>query len=42
MIASGHDCLIAACAIEAHVSPMQRDHDFEVMADVVPQLLRNV
>jgi len=43
MVASSHDCLIAACAIEAHVPLLQRDHDFEVMADVVPlELLRNV
>ena len=43
VIASSHDCLIAACAIEARVPLLQRDHDFEVMADVAPlELLRNV
>lgn len=43
VIASSHDCLIAACAIEAQVPLLQRDHDFEVMAGVVPlELLRNV
>ena len=42
-IASSHDCLIAACAIEARVPLLQLDHDFEVMADVVPlELLRNL
>ena len=43
VIASSHDCLIAACAIELRVPLLQRDHDFEAMADVVPlELLRNV
>lgn len=42
VIASSYDCLIAACAIEAHVPLLQLDHDFEAMADVVPlELLRN-
>ena len=42
VIASSHDCLIAACAIAAKVPLLQRDHDFEVMADFVPlELLRN-
>ncbi|HJQ40170.1 MAG TPA: PIN domain-containing protein [Thermoanaerobaculia bacterium] len=43
VIGSSHDCLIAACAIEAHVPLLQLDRDFEAMADVVPlELLRNV
>jgi predicted nucleic acid-binding protein len=42
VIASSHDCLIAACAIEARVPLLQRDYDFEVIADVMPlELLRN-
>ena len=42
VIASSHDCLIAACAIEQAIPLLQLDHDFEVIADVVPlELLRN-
>ena len=43
VITSPFDCLIAACAIENHVPLLQRDRDFEKMAEVAPlELLRNV
>jgi len=43
VIASPFDCLVAACAIENHVPLLQRDRDFEKIADVAPlELLRNV
>ena len=41
-IASSHDCLIAACALRHRVPLLQRDRDFEKIAEVVPlELLRN-
>lgn len=42
-IASPFDCLIAACAIIHEVPLLQRDRDFEKIADMHPlELLRNV
>lgn len=42
-IASSFDCLIAACAIRNKVPLLQRDYDFEKIAEVAPlELLRNV
>lgn len=42
-IASSHDCLIAACAIRNEVPLLQRDYDFEKIAETFPlELLRNV
>jgi hypothetical protein len=43
VIASAYGCLIAACAIRNSVPLLQRDRDFEKIADVAPlELLRNV
>ncbi len=43
VIASPYDCLIAACAIRNGVPLLQRDRDFEKIADMAPlELLRNV
>ena len=43
VIASSYDCLIAACAIRNNVPLLQRDHDFEKIAEMFPlELLRNV
>lgn len=43
VVGSSHDCLIAACAIENKVPLLQRDYDFERIAEVAPlELLRNV
>lgn len=43
VIASSFDCLIAACAIENRVPLLQRDRDFEKIAERAPlELLRNV
>ena len=43
VVASSFDCLIAACAIENRVPLLQRDRDFEKIADMAPlELLRNV
>lgn len=43
VIASSVDCLIAACAIRNNVPLLQRDRDFEKIADIAPlELLRNV
>lgn len=42
IIASAHDCLIAACAIRHRVSLLQRDQDFERIAGVTKlELLPN-
>ena len=42
IIASGFDCLIAACAIFHRIPLLQRDRDFEKIAEVAPlELLRN-
>jgi len=42
-VASNFDCLIAACAIRNEVPLLQKDHDFEKIAEIVPlELLRNV
>jgi predicted nucleic acid-binding protein len=41
-IASSHDCLVAACAIFHRIPLLQRDRDFEKIAEVAPlELLRN-
>ena len=43
VITSSFDCLIAACAIENRVPLLQRDRDFEKIAEHAPlELLRNV
>lgn len=43
VIASPYDCLIAACAIRNGVPLLQRDRDFEKIAEMAPlELLRNV
>ena len=43
VISSPYDCLIAACAIRNGVPLLQRDRDFEMIADMAPlELLRNV
>lgn len=43
VIASPYDCLIAACAIRHRIPLLQRDRDFEKIAEVAPlDLLRNV
>ena len=43
IIASAHDCLIAATAILNKVPLLQRDRDFEQIAELAPlELLRNV
>jgi predicted nucleic acid-binding protein len=43
LIASSHDCLIAATAIRHHVPLLQRDNDFEKIAEIAPlTLLPNV
>jgi predicted nucleic acid-binding protein len=43
VIASPHDCLIAACAILNKVPLLQRDRDFEKIADMAPlEMLKNV
>jgi predicted nucleic acid-binding protein len=43
VIASPFDCLIAACAILNKVPLLQRDRDFEKIADMAPlEMLRNV
>ena len=42
VIASSYDCLIAACAIRNNVPLLQRDRDFEKIAEMFPlELLRN-
>ncbi len=42
VIASPHDCLIAATAILHKIPLLQRDRDFERIAEVAPlELLRN-
>ena len=42
-VASSHDCLIAACAIEHRIPLLQRDRDFEKIAEHAPlELLKNV
>ncbi len=42
VLASSFDCLIAACAIEHGVPLLQRDRDFEKIAEHAPlELLRN-
>lgn len=42
-VASSYDCLIAACAIRNNVPLLQRDYDFEKIAEIAPlELLRNV
>lgn len=42
VIASPFDCLIAACAINNNVPLLQKDHDFEMIAQVAPlELLPN-
>ena len=42
-ITSSYDCLIAACAIENRIPLLQRDRDFEKIAEHAPlELLRNV
>lgn len=42
LIVSPHDCLIAASAIHNKVPLLQRDRDFEKIADMVPlELLKN-
>ena len=35
-IVSSHDCLIAACAIRHNVPLLQRDRDFELIAQIAP------
>ena len=43
VVASSLDCLIAACAIRHRVPLLQRDRDFEKIAEIAPlELLRNV
>jgi hypothetical protein len=43
VIASAHDCLIAACAILNKVPLLQRDRDFEKITEVAPlEILKNV
>jgi predicted nucleic acid-binding protein len=43
VIASAFDCLIASCAIRNRVPLLQRDRDFEKIAELAPlELLRNV
>jgi predicted nucleic acid-binding protein len=43
LIASPHDCLIAASAIRNKVPLLQRDRDFEKIADMAPlELLKNI
>ena len=43
VVVSPFDCLIAACAIRNEVPLLQRDRDFEKIADMAPlELLRNV
>jgi len=43
VISSSYDCLIAACAIDNGVPLLQRDRDFEKIAEHAPlELLRNV
>jgi predicted nucleic acid-binding protein len=43
VIASPFDCLIASCAIRHGVPLLQRDRDFEKIAELAPlELLRNV
>lgn len=43
VIASPFDCLIASCAIRNGVPLLQRDRDFEKIAELAPlELLRNV
>jgi predicted nucleic acid-binding protein len=43
VIASPYDCLIASCAIRNGVPLLQRDRDFEKIAQMAPlELLRNV
>jgi predicted nucleic acid-binding protein len=43
VIAPPYDCLIASCAIRNRVPLLQRDRDFEKIAEMAPlELLRNV
>lgn len=43
VIVSAFDCLIAACAIRNNVALLQRDQDFERIAEIAPlKLLPNV
>ena len=43
VISSSFDCLIAACAIDNDVPLLQKDRDFEKIAEHAPlELLRNV